>query len=519
MPATLDEFIHALIDCGLMTAEEVRAFIMTLPPDRRPVNAAELATEMFRQKKLTKYQAQAIYQGKTRALVMGNYVVLERLGTGGMGQVFKAQHRRMERIVAIKILPPETTRSEEAVKRFHREVKAAARLVHPNIVTAYDADEARGVHFLVMEHVDGENLSALVKRSGPMPVQQALACAHQAAKGLEYAHGEGVIHRDIKPSNLLLDKRGTIKILDMGLARIEETMDADALPAEELTQAGYVMGSVDYMSPEQGFDLRTTDHRSDIYSLGATFYYLLTGQAMYKSNTMVKRILAHRDQPIPSLRAARADVPEGLDAVFQWMVAKRPEDRPQSMTDVIARLEGCLSGGPRTDGPPVGTAMPLQPVKEDTVPPSPIASLLDEWLLEEPGLPTEPISTPFSIGLRRRTRRRIIIGALCFALAVLTWILADLLLSRGSSDRLQTSEGMLVVEVSEPNATVQVFDNWDKLEIARTSNGGPVSILVNPGQHRLKVQKDGFQPFGQDVTVRSGETNRIKVALEPSPTN
>ena len=519
MPATFDEFVRALCDCGLMTQDELRAFFNSFPPEKRPKTLAELAGELFRQKKLTKYQCQAIYHRRIWALAMGNYVIEERLGTGGMGQVFKARHRKMERTVAIKVLPPELTQSPHAVQRFHREVKAAARLSHPNIVTAYDADEARGVHFLVMEHVDGGNLSLLVKQNGPLPVGQALACTYQAARGLQYAHGEGVIHRDIKPSNLLLDKRGTVKILDMGLARIEEAADADGVPVEELTQSGYVMGSVDYMSPEQGFDLRTTDERSDVYSLGATMHFLLIGRPMYRANTVVKRILAHRDFPVPSLRAARPEVPEAVDAVFQRMVAKRPEDRPRSMTEVMTQLEGCLARlGQKLDTSALRDPFGLGRAKtEDTLPPSPVASLLDEWLLEEPTPSMGPVMMPFSFGFRRKTRRRILIGLALVGLALGSWIGSTLLVKATSSRGLQISEGIVVVEPSEPDVKVQVFDENDKLEIALTAETSPVSILVKPGRHRLSVEKEGFQPFRRPFTAGSGTRLTIPAKLQRVP--
>ena len=216
---SLAKFSDALVGSGLLSHEEIETFMEGLPADRRPQNGKQLAQELFRCKRLTRFQVHAVYQGKTRGLVVGNYVVLDKLGQGGMGQVYTARHTRMDRVVAIKVLPAAATKSPEAVKRFQREVKAAARLTHPHIVTAYDADEYRGVHFLVMEHVDGQDLASLVREKGPLPVKQAVDCIVQAARGLEYAHHQGVIHRDIKPHNLLLNTQGVVKILDMGLAR------------------------------------------------------------------------------------------------------------------------------------------------------------------------------------------------------------------------------------------------------------------------------------------------------------
>ena len=179
------------------------------------------------------------------------------------------------------------------------------------------------------------------RRKGRCRSRQAIDYVQQAARGLEFAHKHGVVHRDVKPSNLLLDQEGVVKILDMGLARLNENL-AGAPEAMELTGTGQILGTVDYMSPEQAEDVRSADHRSDIYSLGCTLFYLLTRRPVYGGETIVKRILAHRDEPIPSVMEIRPDCPETLDAAIQRMLAKRPEDRPQSMAEIIVELEGCL---------------------------------------------------------------------------------------------------------------------------------------------------------------------------------
>ncbi|MFO0904449.1 MAG: protein kinase [Pirellulales bacterium] len=276
--------------------------------------------------------------------VLGNYKILATLGEGGMGVVLKAQHVRMERMVALKVLRGQATESPAAIKRFQQEVRAAARLSHPNIVTAFDADDVNGLHFLVMEYVNGENLADYLSQRGKLDVAQAVDFVMQTAKGLEYAHGEGVVHRDIKPGNLLLDKRGVIKILDMGLASIREPQDAsqDQVHAD-VTQANQLLGTFDYMPPEQAEDPRAVDHRADIYSLGCTLYRLLTGQLPFRGDNPLKKILAHRDQPIPSLRDLRPETPLELERVYKKMLAKKPEDRYQSMGEVLAALQQCLN--------------------------------------------------------------------------------------------------------------------------------------------------------------------------------
>ncbi len=257
--------------------------------------------------------------------------------------VLKARHRRMDRVVALKTLPPHAMREPEAVQRFYREVKAAARLVHPNIVTAYDAGEQEGIHYLVMEYVEGQDLATLVKEHGPLPVAQALDCLIQAGRGLAYAHSQGVIHRDIKPGNLLVDRQGVVKILDMGLARLVWAPARDGATEEQLTASGQVMGTCDYMAPEQAVSTHRVDHRADIYSLGCTLYRLLTGEPPYTGQTLMEVLLAHREAPIPGLRSKRPDVSEELEGVFRRMVAKRPEERYGTMAEVVEALEGCLA--------------------------------------------------------------------------------------------------------------------------------------------------------------------------------
>src|SRR5262249_50600991 len=276
---------------------------------------------------LTAFQAAAVKDRQFEALVIGNYVILDRLGAGGMGTVFKARHRRMKRVVAIKVLSKQVAESETFVQRFQREVEAVARLSHPNIVMAFDADEAEAGHFLVMEYVNGRDLDSEVKTNGPLPVPDAVDCVLQAARALAYAHAQGIIHRDIKPANLLRDVSGAVKVADLGLARFNDTLGKPVGESSGITQAGTIMGTVDFMPPEQALGLTNIDQRADIYSLGCTLYFLLTGQPVFPGKTLMAILLKHREAPIPSLRGKCPMAPEALDQTFQRMVAKKPEER------------------------------------------------------------------------------------------------------------------------------------------------------------------------------------------------
>jgi serine/threonine-protein kinase len=351
------EFAQSLAESGLLDAAVV-------VPDSAPDGAAA-AHRLVEGGKLTRYQADAVLDKRFGDLRIGNYDILDRLGAGGMGTVFKAHHRRMKRVVALKVLTPGVARSERFADRFQREVETIARLTHPNIVMAFDADEGEAGPFLVMEFVDGRDLASEVEKSGPLSVADAVDRIVQAARGLEYAHARGIVHRDIKPGNILRNADGVVKVADLGLARLTAP---DGVPGwtTSLTEAGMVVGTAEYMSPEQAVDSGEVDHRADVYSLGCTLYFLLIGHAPYQATSIMALLLKHRDAPIPRVRDARPAVPPELEAVCRRMIAKSPEDRYQSMTEVVRELErvrSLLS----PDGLGVGARRAAQPTSPDPV--------------------------------------------------------------------------------------------------------------------------------------------------------
>jgi serine/threonine-protein kinase len=298
--------------------------------------ARALARELIGRDWITPYQINQLFQGRGAELVLGPYVLLERLGEGGMGQVFKARHVKLRRVVALKVIRPQRLAKEDAVRRFHREIRTAAQLSHPNIVMAYDADEANGTHFFAMEYVAGVDLASLVKAQGPLAVDLACDYARQAALGLQHAHERGMVHRDVKPHNLLLTRQGVVKVLDLGLARL--TQPGEDKPSSVQTKTGVVMGTPDYIAPEQARDSRAADTRSDLYSLGCVLYQLLSGRVPFPTGSVTEKLLHHvMDEPTP-LRELRRDVHSAVAAVVHKLMAKCPEDRFQTPSEAAAAL-------------------------------------------------------------------------------------------------------------------------------------------------------------------------------------
>ncbi|HEY1859855.1 MAG TPA: protein kinase [Gemmataceae bacterium] len=356
-----------ILDNQLLEPAQTRELTRTL--QTRFTEPKALARELLKRGWLTAYQLDKLFKGRVRELLLGGYIIEERLGEGGMAKVYKARHRLLNRRVALKVIRKDRLADPDAVQRFYREVQAAAQLSHPNIVLAYDADNAGDSYFFAMEYVDGVDLSRLVKEAGPLPVAVACDYIQQAALGLQHAFEQGMVHRDIKPSNLLVmqpgkrklknaggsspegadGNRAIVKILDMGLVRVEKSLTGKDEPAEALTQAKDVLGTPDFIAPEQARDARAADIRSDLYSLGGTFYFLLTGQVPFPGNVAMEKLIKHWLEEPQAVTELRPEVPAEVDAIVRKLMAKRPEDRYQSPAELALDL---AAFGRQVDMPP-----------------------------------------------------------------------------------------------------------------------------------------------------------------------
>lgn len=359
MKDPVTSFVELLGQCRLLDSQQWEE--LTLDAQRRFPDPHALAKELLQRGWLSPYQVNQVFQGRGGDLVLGSYILLERLGEGGMGQIYKARHRRLGRMVALKLIRKERLSNPGAVSRFHREILTAASLSHPNIVMAYDADAVDGVHFYTMEYVEGSTFSRLVRTSGPFVVPLACEAIRQAAVGLQHAFERGVVHRDVNPSNLMLSwvsqpvgslgssgKEGQlralwgsntplVKVLDMGLARVHLPGDEER-PSGSQTQMGMLMGTPDFIAPEQARDPRQVDTRSDIYSLGCSFYYILAGALPFPGGTKMEKVFRHQlEQPRP-LEELRPELPPPVLRVVRKMMVKRREERFQTPGEVAAAL-------------------------------------------------------------------------------------------------------------------------------------------------------------------------------------
>jgi WD40 repeat protein len=385
------------------------------------------------------------------------YRVEQLLGAGGMGAVYRAWHRVLGRPVALKVINPALTNKAAAVERFARESRAAARLSHPNIVAAFDAEQAGGTHFLVMEYVEGTDLARLVAEQGPLPVDRACEYVRQAALGLQHAFEQGMVHRDVKPHNLMLTPEGRVKILDFGLARFASEAASEA----GLTGTGTVLGTVDYIAPEQADNAHQADVRADIYSLGCTLYHLLAGRPPFPTGTPVQRVMAHVEKTPQSLAELRHDIPEELMPVLERMTAKSPAARFQTPAEVAAALR------PFTD-----------------------PATLRARRKAAPGARPAP-----------RRRRRGALAAAALALLLLGGGLAGVAVYR-----IRTDQGELVVQTEDADVEVVVSQGGRVVKIIDTKSGKQVTLRPGDYELALKDQPEGLKLSLHKFALKRGKT-------------
>jgi serine/threonine protein kinase len=337
-PTTPKEFLQLLARSRLVSPERLKAYLQKAGPMR--VGVAELAERLERDGLVTRFQAAQLLVGRWRGFFLGPYRILEPIATGGMSRVLLAEHKVMGRRVALKVTSAPQQIDDVARQRSQREGRAVASLDHPNVVRAFDMGTEGSLVYLAMEYVDGESLADVVARA-PLPVRLAADCVRQAALGLQHAHDAGWVHRDVKPSNLLLTPSGVVKLLDLGLAR--PILD----PTDNLTRTyepRHILGTLDYLSPEQIRRFPDVDGRSDVYSLGATFYFLLTGRPPFDRGVLAEKLLWHLIEDPEPIRKLRPDVPEAMAAVLRRMLAKEPGERFQRPAEVAEALAAWLGG-------------------------------------------------------------------------------------------------------------------------------------------------------------------------------
>jgi serine/threonine-protein kinase len=388
-----DKLIHALRASGLFTAEQMLVLIQDLAPLRDDVPG--LCRRLVQKNRITEYQLRKVMRGKAAELFIGPYVISYRIGEGGMGRVYRAVQTRMGREVALKVVRDNLLTNPIVRKRYDREVETASALNHPNVVAVYDAGEVDGRYYLAMEFVDGVDLSRLNKEFRPLQIAEACEYVRQAALGLHYAHEQGLVHRDVKPSNIIVagerhipeaTEPAIVKILDLGLVRTVGFDDGGG--GGDLTRAGTVVGTPDYMAPEQAKNSSGVDHRADIYSLGCTLYFLLSGQPPFPTGTPIEKLLKHQlDAPTP-LQALRPEVPTRVAEVVAMLMAKHPDDRLQTAAEVAEVLAPLAQNlrcsppvalsqkhkrayrGPQEQSPSGPEVGPIAPVTQSTLQPA-----------------------------------------------------------------------------------------------------------------------------------------------------
>jgi serine/threonine protein kinase len=385
MELTVQNVYGLLLRSKLLSFEDARAMFARWNEESKEKSSdlAQFAAWMVSNRYVTEYQARLLAGGHADGFFLGGYMVLDRIGKGRMAGVYKARHPTGQ-VVAIKVLPPSKAQDPMLLGRFQREAKLALMLTHPNIVRGFQVGKEGNLHFLVMEYLEGETLEDALTKKGKYPPEEAVRIVYQALQGLQHIHDQGLVHRDLKPSNLMLlpgPKGPTVKILDIGLGRmLDEGLDGDA----GLTAEGVLLGTPDYMAPEQARDARAIDIRADIYSLGCVLYHLLAGQPPFPDTNIISQMIRHASEPPRPVAQFSPGVPDGLQQILSWMMAKAPDGRYPTPARAAEALGVFLAAGAE----PVPTQDPgmkkyLDWLEKEKKPPPPSGSAL-------PAAPPQP---------------------------------------------------------------------------------------------------------------------------------
>ncbi|MFM7150101.1 MAG: serine/threonine-protein kinase, partial [Gemmataceae bacterium] len=307
-----------------------------------------LASSMVRDGVLTLFQAEQFLLGKYKGFELGGYQILDRLGQGGTGVVYLARHEIMDRLAAIKVLPSSLADNSRYRALFQHEARAAATLHHPNVIQIHDFRKEGPLAYLIMEYIDGPNLQQILDQHGPLSIPQACEYARQAALGLHHAHEGGLIHRDVKPANLLVNPDGQVKVLDLGLALFRSGNNLAGFNPEN---SQMILGTADYLAPEQALNQNQVDARTDVYSLGATLHAMLCGKPPFHQGTIAQKLMWHQTKEPPAVHDIRKDVPAMLSALVRSMLEKSPQKRPTSAQEVALVLAGWATKEPRPSVP------------------------------------------------------------------------------------------------------------------------------------------------------------------------